>query len=78
MNDTEEDQAEPRKFKLREYNSTDLTDIGMFSKTGKFTSSIYSVFKKKEEILFNRPKVLKLGHFFGSDIDLANLTGQRR
>lgn len=78
MNDTEEDVSVPRKYKTREYNATDLTDIGMFSKTGKFTSSVYSVFKKKEEILFNRPKVMKITHFFGNDVDIASLMAQKK
>jgi len=81
MNDTEEDVAVPRKYKTREYNSTDLTDIGIFSKTGKFTSSVYySVFKKKDEILFNRnrPKAMKITHFFGNEVDIASLMAQKK
>ena len=35
----------------------------MFSKTGQFTSAIYSVFRKKDEILYNKPKYLKVNHF---------------
>lgn len=43
--------------------SLDPTGNGMFSKAGRFTSEKYSVFRKKDEILENKPKYLKVSHF---------------
>ena len=54
-------------------NSSDPTGMGMYSKTGKYTSSLYSVLKKKDEILFNKPKFLKVSLFPTFDVDLNKI-----
>jgi hypothetical protein len=41
----------------------DPNALGMFSKAGKFTSQKYSVFQKKDEILQDKPKYLRVSHF---------------
>lgn len=41
----------------------DGTGMGMLSKAGKFTSEKYAVFRKKDEILWGKPKYLKVSHF---------------
>ena len=41
----------------------DPNSLGMFSKAGKFTSQKYSVFQKKDEILQDKPKYLRVSHF---------------
>ena len=42
---------------------SDPGSCGMFSKPGKFTSQKYSVFHKKDEILQDKPKYLRVSHF---------------
>jgi len=44
-------------------NSKDPSGMGMFSKTGRFTNELYSVFQKKNEILHDQPKYLKVSVF---------------
>lgn len=38
----------------------DPSGLGMFSKVGRFTSEKYIIFQKKDEILFNKRKFLKV------------------
>lgn len=45
------------------FNPSDPSGMGMYSKTGKFTTEIYSVFRRKEEILYGKPKYLKVKRF---------------
>ena len=42
---------------------TDPTGGGMFSKAGKFTSQKYSIFRKKDEILQDKRRYLRVSHF---------------
>ena len=46
---------------------TDLNDpmgLGMFSKGGRFTSEIYSIFQKKDEIMNDNRKLFKIKNGF--------------
>ena len=38
----------------------DPAGMGMFSKTGRFTSEQHGIFRKKEEILLNKPKKFRV------------------
>lgn len=44
-------------------NPSDPSGMGMYSKTGKFTTEIYSVFRRKEEIMHGKPKFLRVKRF---------------
>lgn len=41
----------------------DPTKMGMFSKGGRFTSLVYPIFRKKNEILENKPKFRRVSNF---------------
>ena len=47
----------------------DPSGMGMYSKTGRFTNELYAVFRKKEEILHNKPKYLKVANFPTIDLN---------
>lgn len=40
----------------------DPSGLGMFSKVGRFTSEKYIIFQKKDEILYNKRKFLKVSN----------------
>lgn len=44
-------------------NRKDPSGMGMYSKTGLFTNELYSVFRKKEEILNKKRKFMKVDLF---------------
>lgn len=41
-------------------DANDPSNLGMFSKAGRFTSEKYIIFQKKDEILNNQRKFLKV------------------
>lgn len=46
----------------------DPSGLGMFSKVGRFTSEKYIIFQKKDEILYNKRKFLKVSSLPNLDI----------
>ena len=48
-------------------NKFDLTGMGMFSKTGRFTSEKFYILRKKDEILNVKQKRLKVPLFTASN-----------
>ena len=46
----------------------DPSGLGMFSKVGRFTSEKYIIFQKKDEILHNKRKFLKVSNLPNIDI----------
>lgn len=47
---------------------SDPSGLGMFSKSGRFTSQKYAIFRKKDEILQDKRKYLKVSHFPAFDM----------
>ena len=41
----------------------DPSGLGMFSKAGRFTSEKYIIFQRKDEILYNKKRVLKVSSY---------------
>lgn len=39
----------------------DSSGQGMFSKAGRYTSEKYMIFQRKDEILYNKKRVMKIG-----------------
>jgi hypothetical protein len=58
-------------------NPFDPSGLGMYSKTGRFTSSLYSIFRKKDEIMTNNPKCLKVSTFPAFDADLMHILNDK-
>lgn len=46
----------------------DPAGMGMFSKTGRFTSEQHGIFRKKEEILLNKPKKFRVDDMDSDDV----------
>lgn len=67
-----------QKSNIKLNNPFDPSGMGMYSKTGMFTSSLYSVFRKKDEIIRNNPKYLKVSAFPSFDIDLMNILNAKK
>lgn len=59
-------------------NPSDPSGMGMYSKSGRFSSSLYSVFRKKDEIISNNPKYLKVSTFPAFDVDLMNILNDKK
>ena len=50
-------------------DSKDPSGMGMYSKRGRFTNELYAVFRRKEEILHNKPRYLKVASFPTIDLN---------
>ncbi len=63
-------------------DQNDPSGLGMFSKPGRFTAEKYVVFQRKDEILSNERKVLRVNALsaiqFVKNVSLSQLSGLRQ
>lgn len=58
---------------MRVVDKKDPSGMGMFSKVGRFSSEIYPVFSRKDDILFGKRKFIQVSNFPAFDVP-TNLT----